>query len=398
MDNSNSKNKKGVFIFFLTIYGILFLPKFDAGNKDYFGILILGSVFLTFLFRKKFKLSISKVELLLLVNIFIVTIFDLFNLFSTEWSIISLLGIFVYNCIPLIALLVGKMFAENIESRKVDYIIFSAGLIQSVFGILQHQLLYFAEWTIGKYASLDKYYHAKYIIDDGGFERVLGTFGNPNYYGIFIAWYLLLLIFYFYPRFKSRYLVLLSIIVSAYALLVSDSRTAFIILIVVFFIFLNSIRNKLVIIYAYLLLFLIVILNYSSIETLFISRGQTASLGGRVFIWENVFNNLSSLNLRVLIGVGRDNVMNFIGEAHNYYIFEIGQHGFIGLIFYIILLVVLIITSLKCLDPNSRTFLLCTILVIIFGNMTSEAYLHSRLIIPLFLLFGFFLKKGNIEF
>src|SRR5699024_3131032 len=371
-----------------------------------------------------------------LIYIMLISIMDSIQVFNAHnLTIFSSFRGIIYNFIPLIAFLVGAKFAKRkLSITLFDLIMFLIGLTQSIIGILQVYNYSIQQRTLELYSDFEKYNNFFEEMDQG---RVVGTLGNPNYFGEFIGWFILMILFYYLPKYRTfgyRLVLISSLFIVTYGMILSQSRNSFIFVFIGFFvlfflffiiyIYLLIIHNffiffffdifiiilYIIVNYEYYINILKYVKKYKLLYTMLIgiitfvlviyandiisvARGgweSFSSFGGRLGIWNSIITNyIYPFKWELIFGYGSHFVKSFIEEPHNYYLQILLENGLIGIIGYLFLLSIFVYKTLKTKNTNIKTFLLVTLVTLLLSDMTSELSTHIKLGSFFYIILGF---------
>jgi O-antigen ligase len=364
------------FIFLLPIQtSYIVRESFIEGEKWQYGtilfyltdlILIFLFVFIILSFSKNLNFSIKRKRSPLVAIIFW---FILFSFASVFWSPDKELAL--YSFIKLVSAIALFFIAINIKInwKKVFLILLFSALIQGSLGIYQFLN---QETFSNSYLGLSEHNPQELgvsVIETPGrrWLRAYGGFTHPNILGGYLAITLLLSIYFYSKRkvnvFKDlllNILILISLNILFAGLIVSFSRSAWLVFIlgfILFFLFSLFKKDKLVILnlIKILSLFLMIsILFYSLAPYLFktrlglISRLETKSIEERID-YTTQAKNLIKNNLFFGTGVGNYTLANYkklnnnqpawyYQPVHNVYLLILAELGLIGLILFLFII------------------------------------------------------------
>jgi len=370
-------------LFYFSIFLILYAP--SIYGKTYSGIIFL--YILLFITLSKNKVFINNTIKLFIVYTFFMILIDTSLLFYNQTSIVSIVEILVYRCIPLVSFYIGY-YMKNFNRDNFLKIIFYSGFLQSLIGIFQMLFVDFRNLTFKLFGNYEKY---NKLFTERTFGRAIGSVGNPNYFAILIVIYIIFIIC-FYRQIKvNNSIKFLSFIISIYSLIFAQSNTGFILIILsLFIIFLLSLKNKFKIKNNFFSI--IPIINFNNIKYFFsrIDINRIKSIGERIYIWNNLYNKLViPYNYHFIIGYGSIFIENYTTD--NYYLRLFLEYGAIGLFLFIFLYFILIFNTFKIKIFAEKKFILTLIFLVLIASFVSEPLLNIKLSPFIYLLFGFFI-------
>lgn len=370
---------------------IFYAPAING--REYTSSIILLFVFLYFILRYGFlKTSVTRYFLIYIMLISIMDSIQVFN--AHNLTIFSSFRGIIYNFIPLIAFLVGAKFAKRkLSITLFDLIMFLIGLTQSIIGILQVYNYSIQQRTLELYSDFEKYNNFFEEMDQG---RVVGTLGNPNYFGEFIGWFILMILFYYLPKYRTfgyRLVLISSLFIVTYGMILSQSRTSFILVFIGILVMLLSNVKKYKLLSTMLIGIITFVLVIYANDIISVARGgweSFSSFGGRLGIWNSIITNyIYPFKWELIFGYGSHFVKSFIEEPHNYYLQILLENGLIGIIGYLFLLSIFVYKTLKTKNTNIKTFLLVTLVTLLLSDMTSELSTHIKLGSFFYIILGF---------
>lgn len=391
MNNEKKINSMTYNMILLTIILLVFYAP-NIGNRDYIGIIIV--YLFAVLFSLVSKIQLDKIVLSIILYTSVIVIIDLINMFIYSSSILYMVRIFIYALIPILSYLVGKFLSTKIDIIFLNKSILFIGVIQALFGILQVYSDKFRFFSLTNYANFEKY---NYGFENWAVGRVVGTIGNPNTYGIFMAVIILFMINIIIPqdqKNKNRVSIKISFILCVYAVILSQSRTAYLLL--TFGIILSILlrrKNKLRNILAMLLMILIFIVVFINVPFLLkrFSIDSILSFGNRLPIWKTYINEyLNPLNFKFIIGYGSNYIKDINQSVDNYYLQIILQYGIIGLLDYCIMIFTIFKSFTKINNINIKNFLFIAYLIVLISDFLGTINQHVDFTILMFLIFGYY--------
>lgn len=375
---------------------------------DFFGMRIIDAIyfciaaifFMLLLLKKEGRIKYTFVHLCFGL-FFLIQLISLS--FNSMFSNIAIINRDLYELyrIPFYAIIFSFSFGLewNIQKmRKYFYRPMVVGVLINFFLII---LQLNSKWFENKSRLI---YGGKLSVSSNFWQsRVIGTFYNPNFFGIFIATVIVVCFINVLVRKEKRIGSFLLGLGALPFLYLSNSRTAFFALIFSITVSLSIwaflyIKTKplmfikgfsfLVIIFFIARVFLFSSWRFYEIYSLIISGDFTVSknLSGRIFHW---INALSYFINSPLIGMGPSKAIFSIYDSN--YVSIIVRYGIIGIILFICLWGKLLISSLKSAIKYKKEisfqFLAVTIIIII-GMITANFFNVQQLMTIFFLYAG----------
>jgi O-antigen ligase len=382
-------------IFILFILMLFFAPNFL--NRDYVGIVILYLIFSIVLLFRRIKLNI--ISILILIFVMYTIFVDLISAFYFPMSYFSIFRTFIYNLIPLISFVLGTYFNTQLKETFVSKVILFTGLIMALTGILQNYSVPFRNFTLHSYADYDKYIQTFETLEVG---RVIGTIGNPNTFGVLMSIFVVYMLNVLVPMFRkgSIYYIItiISIVLSIYACILSQSRTALLALLIGIGISLIF-SNKSIIIKSFLILLSVIIAYYFLNNYFLISRRFSAdnlnTFGGRIDMWKAwIENYLTPISLNNILGYGVYFIRDIGYPIDNYYLQLILQYGLIGCLLYLLMF----FTAFKQFYSraklsNYKLFFCISIIILLFADIGGAINMSPDFITFFFLILGYYYNK-----
>ncbi|KKB45028.1 O-antigen ligase family protein [Bacillus thermotolerans] len=375
-------------LFFMLALIIHFAP--IIMGKEYLSSMFLLVIFFVLIIKK--GLPITHTIIYFTVYTILISTIDLIAVYFISSSFLSSLSGLVYNFLPLVAFIVGNMFsAIKLNMKHFDLTVFFIGFLQSLMGVLQLYSNYVQVTTLNLFSNFDKY--EEYFAENN--IRVLGSLGNPNYYGEFIGWFILLIMFYYIPKYKRiryRLIFSLTLCISTYAILLSQSRTALIVLVAGIFLIGSLFTKYKIFVFPIAVLASLWAFNYLDVILGNLRGGvnSASSLGGRSEIWNSIINNyVVPLDWNFIYGYGSAYVSNYITEPHSYYLQVMLEYGALGLGAYILLICLFFYKALKTRNRFMKILLFTCLITILVSDLTSEFSAHIKLGTFFYFLLGF---------
>ncbi|SKA08747.1 O-antigen ligase family protein [Selenihalanaerobacter shriftii] len=370
-------------LFYFSIFIILYSP--SIYGKTYFGVIYL--YFLLFIILLTNNIYINKIIKLFIIYTFFILVIDITLLYSSQSNIIAILEIIIYSFIPLISFYIGY-YMKQFNREKIFKSIFYVGFIQSLIGILQMLFMNFRKFTFKLFGNFDKYSR---LFSERRFGRAIGSVGNPNYYAIFIVIYIVFLINFFHKIKISKYIKILSLIISIYSLVFAQSNTGYLLMVVsLLFMLVLTFSHKFKIKNS--ILSIVPIINFENFKYFFsrIDIDRIKSIGERVHIWKELYNELIiPYNYHFIIGYGSIFMEKYTTD--NYYLKIFLEYGIIGLILFVFLNLILVLKATKIKTFNEKKFVMILMFLILIANIVSEPLLNVKLSPYIYLLYGLFI-------
>lgn len=304
-------------------------------------IALIILVFLILQIKKKNKVSIT--PLLLITGVFWIICF--FNFYWTQDKALS----FYYLLRLTEALAIAYIIlSAKLDFKKIALAFVSAGLIQSILGIIQFvmQKTWACKW-LGMAEHLPEIIGTQVVA--GGFGRVLreyGAFPHPNIMGMFLVIAIILAIYLTLSNMKvrrRRLAFMCSIIILQVGLMMTFSRQAWLALCVGLFILLILYRPRKTVVKLIALVALVSIVFILIYSPLVLNRFnfdqalESYSLEQRALHQQDAFTVIQK---HWPTGVGLGNYTKIVKTepVHNIYLLILAELGFLGLICFFLLI------------------------------------------------------------
>ncbi|PKR77812.1 hypothetical protein CEY16_07740 [Halalkalibacillus sediminis] len=383
-----------------TLFTLVVLMTFFAPNlfgRDYLGIIsLIGSFLIVLLFG---RININKLTIMIFLYVIFTIFVDLINNFIYPTSTVSILRTFVYSLIPLMAFLLGSYFNNRLNKNLVNKLILITGFGQVLIGIAQVYNKPFRIASLTYYSDFEKY---NYGFEAWEVGRIVGTIGNPNTFGVFVVIFITYILTTLLSNYKysTKYNIILIFILltSSYAIILSQSRTAYLLLAVsvVLSLLLSKINIliKSMLLLAVVLSFILIFTN-SLLGTQRFLAENTSTLGGRIHIWTTfIENHLSPFTIQNLFGYGFFYVRDIGKAVDNYYLQLVLQYGLIGLLLYLNIFLYAIKSFLSTVRVSENSiFIIVSIIIILISDITGTINMSLNISIFFFLIMGYFFKK-----
>lgn len=359
-------------------------------------------VFFTKMIQTKGKLSIdfpvyAKLFLLfiawIIVTIFISSYREPYYYSHRDW-------LEVFKNIKLLAIL---LISYNVKLnskglKKAVNILLLSLLASALFGIMQYfNILNINSWLTPYYIFESK------LNDLETQSRVVGTFGNPNF---FAAALLIGIAFSFsslFNDFKFRYIVFLLIFFTALIMTLSRTAlvTAVLLVIIMFTMIINKTRKRIksFFMFSFIPFVFLIALKFAP-ESFFFRMGFLSDLSSdnsfqsRLFLWKEVFESRAKINL--FTGTGPVSKLHF--HYDNEWLMLLTLYGVIG-VFLFMLLFTTIYYNLGKVSNNELSFYNITLkgLILVFAvYMITIPVFQQLQLMPLIILFlGLGLNKAK---
>lgn len=392
-----NNNKSCSYIIFIFFFLVFYFPK--VMGRDYIGLIFLYFIFMIIILTGKLKFP--SLSLIILSYSIVIILFELLNQFENG-SYVEIARAVVYSLIPFVAFSVGFILSKYCKYCKyssIFKIIYIIGIIQALIGMLQLYSTTIMEFTLNNYSNYEKY-----IV---GFQtwkigRIIGTIGNPNTYGIFMAIFTIFLLIVNKEIYNKKHiLILFSIFISVFAIIFSQSRAAYIVFAIgLYFVYIKN-TNGLFKKMSYAVLFVIVlilILLYGNFITWRFTPESLFSLGNRMNTWKYYIDfEFLPFDIHSIIGHG-DLYIRKIGKSiDNYYLNILIQQGILGIIYYIFLNLVIYNKIKYVTNTNVKKFLRISLIMILISDLTGAVNMNFKIVIPFYFLLGFSFSKGAVQ-
>jgi O-antigen ligase len=375
-----------------------FLGKGVLRLIDVFVISYLG--FWSFYYLSTSKNIIKHWSLLLLLIIIIA--YQLVIIFTSVTSVSLFKDTFeMYKILLLFfAFLLGLKLANKIDNDLV-----SKGVNRIFYFMI---IVAFLQFLVGPSIFIYLFSGRTITEIDAQFTtRVVGTLGNPNYFALAnIGFFFYGLTNYIYFREKKGIIITLLAFI---ALLVSQSRTNLVVLIILFVCFLlvvycsswASKKHKKIVFYilslfSVIAIFILILMLKFGVLTYIFSGFSTVyndglenqnSFGTRLLMWKYY---LLLIEQQFLFGYGPSKDYFDYAVADNNYIFITFKYGFVGLVMYMILWLSIIFSAFKSFvkKPNKFSSLVLFLALATLASSFLAETMESLRLSPLLFLFA----------
>ena len=289
-----------------------------------------------------------------------------------------------YACVMLTLAMACKRISSFTQGRR--FIVLSAALLAAVSIVQYFDVLHLNKILIPLYRESYDVLH-----DSGENRRVVGTIGNPNYWGMTVA---IPLCFLIYRVLRSVHVFDLGLCaLLLLAILFSGSRTALIgtvagiggsVLIArIKAVHKREISIPLVVVTVW---GAVMFWSYASLtayeDTGRFSVENTQTLDFRIQYWKRIWSNTLDDPVALIIGRGERKAVE-IPWGDNGYLRSLRDYGLLGLALYLTLLEVMIARTIRLLDIASVGLewsggLLAILLAWIIFNLTADPWFHVR--------------------
>lgn len=385
------------YVAFLYLISIMTVPASMFLRPEYViaGMVALGGT----LFSRKPFVAAFRVEYVVLfaltiaatITVLIQTVLGP-ELIYRDLMIIARYG--YYGCaLATGALLAGDEFIERYLKLVV--------LALSLFAITLSAVQYFN--IMGLNAWLVPTYGAKYgtLLEGASWRRTIGTFGNANYWGLFVAF---LLLFHCYQLFwEGRKRWLFTAIMLFWVLILTGSRSALLAVVGSCFFsgYLLAARAKKWPKFGHVAIVLVasaLIFVYSQIGSLYENQGRFSidnlkTLTLRIEYWKAILSDLSESSYEVVVGRGPTKVES-IRFGDNMYIRMLRDYGVLGLGVYLLLIGRLIFSTLTVFSSakgehrEAAGFLLLVLIALFIFDGAADAWFDVRIMGLVLYIYG----------
>lgn len=305
--------------------------------------------FLYFIFKNiDVKYDYTNEKIAIFLNFILIIVTSMFTSYKSDISLTVMKRIFTILFPNL--LLIYLTFSDDKPKKTFDHIMkiqMLSGILFSIYGIIVSM---FGDWeyleaheipiqvvNIGKIRLIQRV-HGSTIP-----YRISSFLNNPNSLGILLVFTILSTLYLFKSKYINKYKASIFLFIQFLGMLLTQSRTAFITLIIaiLLYLFILSKRKK-----QFIFLFLIIIpllmavtqLNSIGLEISLIKRFQNISLSGRENMWKILYNSFLD---NYMMGIGFSTAYeSLLGElelvSHNIYLRVLAEMGLVGFSFFII--------------------------------------------------------------
>ncbi|WP_018394785.1 O-antigen ligase family protein [Bacillus sp. 37MA] len=383
-----------------SLFALIIIMTFFAPNllgRDYLGITTLfASLIIVLLYE---KIIINKLTILIFVYVIFTIFVDLISNFNYPTSPVFIVRTFIYSLVPLVAFILGSFFNNRLNENSVNKLILITGFGQALIGLAQVYNESFRAVTLNYYANFEKY---NYGFEAWEVGRIVGTIGNPNIFGVFLVIFSIYILTILLPKYQNNikytFILIIILLTSSYAILLSQSRTAYLLLAlgIVASILLSK---KNILIKSILLSLILLVLALIYINNPIVSRRFEAenidTLGGREDIWRIFIKNyLSPFTIQSFVGYGFYYVRDISKAVDNYYLQLILQYGFIGLLLYLNIFLSAIKSFLfRARVSKYSAFIIISTITILISDFTGTINMSPDISIFYFLILGYCFNK-----
>jgi len=333
-----------ILLYFLCIY---LVPSTYIFRPEYF--LSFGFAALAFFTAYKQCVGVNSKEILLLVLLSIGAVLSVFfqNLIGAEmiYRDLMILVRYVYYIFAIIA---GGFFAYKLKDYHLfQYLIFSVILTSALISIFQYHNVF----SINNIMSIYIGEKSEALAVGYYWRRVVGTFGNPNYWGLFLNFCMIISLY--QVIFKKRYLWLILVPLLFVSVLYTGSRTTLVSIVISTFIILYLVRKHKVEKVSKNIIIAMVFLSILAVGAkLMLSDNDSEIYSGkdrfsadnittlemRIQHWHKMISHTFNHPIRVIIGGGESKGrISVFGD--NMYIKYFRDYGVIGFAIYMVLII-----------------------------------------------------------
>lgn len=349
-------------------------------------------IFLAFFFYSLVKGELKELICLLIEEKLILCFFliSIFSLIISDYKIDSLLGLGVIFVSIVMYLVIRKyVYSINDTIDIYKYFIIS-NIIISTYGIIQ---FYFMKETFFASGWIDS---KVYSISMRAYSSML----NPNVLAGYLVFCICLQLTSL-EKIRYRKINILTLILSSFCLILTYSRGAWLTLLIVAFLIFFYRKKVIYILYSSIFFISIILINGNTgIERISLSKSlHDHSLQYRLEIYKSTLKIIrehflfgSGLNtMRHYIDYYSEEINSSVYHAHNLILNILGETGFIGLIFFGIILINLINSIYFIYKLENRIYEDIAISSILgFLSILIHGFIDAAIIAPQFLFFVVF--------
>lgn len=359
--------------------GLIYFPSglLYIGESDFFfekfTVFVLFVCSLFGLSRKNMRSDTSVLLAIFLFFMLMSAMLNIVDLAASENGVLDafaqIFRIFVYVGV---AQYIGSSLSVKYDQQKLETLVISIIRI-TVYG----QALLLLARAMGFGAIINSLFITKSILFSGEVSGILkydGSLGNPNYFGYLLC-LAMLAIFFMRKRVPTKEFIFLSIITIG-MILISGSRTAFIVLLVELALF-YPISFSIILVSLLPVVEVVVQVN-DRIYELFEAVVAAGSVETFEIRRELVDRGLSYVSHRPFFGFG----YRPIEMTDNFYITHLMRYGWAGSVVHIAILIFIVYRQ-----SPSKYFMLCFLAPVVFFNYTGAFIDNFRLYFATILLF-----------
>jgi len=398
-----------ILLYFLSIY---LVPSTYIFRPEYFLSFAIAFYALFTAYRHCVAIYAKEILLLLLLSVGAVLSVLFQNLIGAEMIYRDLM-ILVRYVYYILAIISGGFLAYKLKDyHQFNYLIFALILVTTLISIFQYHNIF----SINNYMSVYIGEKNEALAVGYHWRRVIGTFGNPNYWGLFLNFCMIICLY--QAIFKRRYIWLTLTPLIFVSVLYTGSRTTLVSLVISTFIIIYLVRKHKVekvsknIIIAMLLISILAVgakLLLSGNHTEIysgkdrFSADNITTLEMRINHWHKMITHTFNHPIRVIIGGGESKgKISVYGD--NMYIKYFRDYGFIGFMVYVVLIIYIYRRIMEIIINNTEIrhlsipFLWMYVCLLVF-DLAADSWFVVR-IAGLILFFYGFIKvasKNNLS-
>ncbi|WP_407269716.1 O-antigen ligase family protein [Radiobacillus sp. PE A8.2] len=365
----------------------------SVGINSYIPYYLLG-ISVGFILLNKVNISIPMIYVVFIVWVIFINILQLpLNNLSLMYGIKTSIGIIF----PLLAYILGQYYSKKVRGESIEKVLFVLLIIQFIVVFMQMAGTSFGLKTYTVFAG-DKGIEYLQYISYGNRYQAIGTIGNPNELGVFS---LLLSAFLLFFSSIKKPLVIISLILTSYIVLCSQSRTSVILFCVLIFariIYTERISLGKKIFRTLLGILSTILLLYYAANNL----GRELSfdqLNTRYILWDHAWEKVYSfndlINLYIMI-VGRGiSYVKITGSVDNSYMNIMFSSGIIGLSSFIALIIILFFLAKRIVVKRYKFIVYSYLIIYAISCTVMDVYFIMKVSFLLFFIIGYLLNSNE---
>lgn len=393
IDDKNINNRPKGMIFIAAILLVYLYPiaRFNA----YIPYIIIGLLFIFTVGKNNFKINFHNCFFLISIYVIVSNLVIYSLMFNA--SIVSAISTSVFFLVPFFSVQIGNCIGTQIKKFPFEMVAFIlicleglVVLIQNVGGSIGLQLT--------QMYGGDKYSLIYAVV--GHRIRCVGTLGNPNALGIASLIFMSIVL----CKSRNRIVKTFTLIITSAIILMSMSRTAFvlelIVLVVIYGSFFNrnvsnakKLRNILIVAAVIYFLFMF----YSSL----VSRNLSAdAFNDRIEIWNRLFGEIkggtaTQRTIGTVFGFGVSHVKD-LGAVDNEYIYMLASTGVIGMVIWLFSIAQLA-GRLRIFNDENKSVCVCLLVLWLVSSITGSFFTVYSLSFITFLFWGYSTAVGKVD-
>lgn len=362
-------------------------------------IIQLISALILMIRNLKIKTRYTKNKFIILIFFILLFVVSMFTSYKSDISLVVMKRVFTILFPNL--LLIYMVFTDDSPKDTFNFFMkiqMKSGVLFSIYGIL---LSIFGEWEYFKLHEIPiqslKIGKIKFIQRVHGSTipyRISSFLNNPNSLGILLVLTILSTVYLFKINKINKYSFISCSLIQFVGIILTQSRTAFITLLIALFLFEfilydKKIRFLLILMVALPLVIMILQTNHFGLNISIINRFKNISLSGREHMWKLLYSSFLS---NYLMGVGFSTsyeslLIELDLVSHNIYLRVLAEMGLIGFLTFIMFWISGIILSMQQVIKNTwnenkyiYVYIVSILIALLFHQLAEEQLLRYNYI------------------